>query len=183
MWNSGMTLRQRSSGVSASVVRMWRAEAARLRCSSGTILGREVVPEVCSTSATSSACGGLARSTAAGAVPASGRSSNQPAGAVGGRVQAQDRAPVPPRHRDRRPLVAVGHDQRLGPQVGQVEVELLLAIGGDSSGAVVAPQATAMNAVAISGPFGSTMATRSLRPMPWPARLASVASASARSSP
>ena len=54
MWNSGMTLRQRSWRSRASVSPMWRAEAQTLRWLSGTILGREVVPEVCSTSATSS---------------------------------------------------------------------------------------------------------------------------------
>ena len=36
------------------------------------------------------------------------------------------------------------------------------------SGAAVAPEATPTKAVAISGPFGSTIATRSLRPMPKP---------------
>ena len=54
MWNNGMTLRQRSAGVRLRMSRMWPAEAQTLRCDSGTILGREVVPEVCSTSATSS---------------------------------------------------------------------------------------------------------------------------------
>jgi hypothetical protein len=54
IWNSGMTFIQRSSAVNARVVLMLRAEAHRLRCVSGTILGRDVVPEVCSTSATSS---------------------------------------------------------------------------------------------------------------------------------
>ena len=49
MWNSGMMFRPRSAGVNCSVVRMLRAEAARLPTLSGTILGREVVPEVCST--------------------------------------------------------------------------------------------------------------------------------------
>ncbi len=56
MWNSGMMLRPRSCGVKCSVSRMWRAEAQTLRWLSGTIFGREVVPEVCSTSATSSGC-------------------------------------------------------------------------------------------------------------------------------
>src|SRR5690606_6751200 len=54
MWNSGMMLRQRSSGVSAKVSRMLRAVAQMLRWLSGTVLGRDVVPEVCSTSAMSS---------------------------------------------------------------------------------------------------------------------------------
>ncbi len=54
MWNSGMMLRPRSAAVKASDLRMWRAEAHRFCCDSGTIFGREVVPEVCSTMATSS---------------------------------------------------------------------------------------------------------------------------------
>src|SRR5205814_6210705 len=54
MWNSGMMLRHTSSGVSCNEVAMFRAEAVTLRCSSGTSLGREVDPDVCSTSATSS---------------------------------------------------------------------------------------------------------------------------------
>ena len=54
MWNSGMMFRPQSAAVNFSVARMFCAEAARLRCDSGTILGREVVPEVCSTIDTSS---------------------------------------------------------------------------------------------------------------------------------
>ena len=42
------------------------------------------------------------------------------------------------------------------------------------------PAATAMKAAAISGPFGSTIATRSPRPMPRALRLAIVRSVSAR---
>jgi hypothetical protein len=57
MWNSGMTSRQRSRGVKAKVPAMLRAEAVRLCWRSGTILGRDVVPEVWSTSATSSESG------------------------------------------------------------------------------------------------------------------------------
>src|ERR671925_608098 len=48
IWNSGMMLRQMSWGVSDSVATMCRAEAHTLACASGTILGRDVVPEVCS---------------------------------------------------------------------------------------------------------------------------------------
>ena len=55
MWNSGMMFSPQSAAVNCSVLRMWVAEAARLRWDSGTILGREVVPEVCSTIDTSSA--------------------------------------------------------------------------------------------------------------------------------
>ena len=53
MWNSGMMLRQRSAGVSASAAPMWRAEAARFAVDKGTIFGRAVVPDVWSTRAIS----------------------------------------------------------------------------------------------------------------------------------
>ena len=45
---------------------------------------------------------------------------------------------------------------------------------GHSAGAAVAAEATARNALAIAGPFGSTNATRSLRPMPKAFSVASV---------
>src|SRR5476651_1890327 len=53
IWNSGMMLRQRSAGFSASVVPIWRAEAARLAWVRPTSFGREVVPDVWSRSAMS----------------------------------------------------------------------------------------------------------------------------------
>jgi hypothetical protein len=49
-----MMLRQTSSGVRRSVLRICVAEAVMFTCRSGTIFGRDVVPEVCNTSATSS---------------------------------------------------------------------------------------------------------------------------------
>jgi hypothetical protein len=55
-------------------------------------------------------------------------------------------------------------DQRLGVQVGQVELELVGPVGRVQRRAGHPQQA--MKQVAISGPLGSTMATRSLRPMP-----------------
>ncbi len=57
-----MTLSARSSAESASEVAMLRAELQMLECASGTIFGREVVPDVCRMRATScaSASPGLA---------------------------------------------------------------------------------------------------------------------------
>jgi len=46
MWNSGITLRQRSDGSSRSVRRIFSAEITKFRWVSGTIFGLEVVPEV-----------------------------------------------------------------------------------------------------------------------------------------
>src|SRR5690606_27496387 len=81
MWNSGMILRQRSSAVRANVSTMLRAVAHMLRWLSGTIFGREVVPEVCSTSATSSGSAG----PACAGLPAVGPDRvKAPAGAPGG---------------------------------------------------------------------------------------------------
>jgi len=56
-------------------------------------------------------------------------------------------------------------DERLSTQIAHIEFEFIGPIGGverrrGRAGAI------AMNAVAISGPFGRTMATRSLRPIP-----------------
>ncbi len=53
MWNRGITFRQRSSGDSASVVAMWRADAVRFAEVSGTSFGFDVVPDVWSSSAVS----------------------------------------------------------------------------------------------------------------------------------
>src|SRR5262249_20181891 len=60
MWNSGMMFRPRSFAVNDVVWRMLRADAVTLRWDSGTIFGRDVVPEVCSTKAMSSGCAGPA---------------------------------------------------------------------------------------------------------------------------
>ena len=53
IWNSGMTFRQQSCGVSASEAAILTADWQRLAWVSGTILGLDVVPEVCRTSAVS----------------------------------------------------------------------------------------------------------------------------------
>ena len=78
MWNSGMTFRQRSSAVSASEVLILPAEAATLAWVSGTILGRDVVPDVCRISAMSSGPGAEA---SAGVPVRSEVRRNAPAGA------------------------------------------------------------------------------------------------------
>ena len=56
-WKSGMTHSETSSGVRSYVAATLRSDVVRLRCVSGTRLGRDVVPLVCSTSATSSVVG------------------------------------------------------------------------------------------------------------------------------
>src|ERR1700722_15954282 len=54
MWNKGITLSARSLAESSSEAAMLRADVQMLACVRGTIFGREVVPEVCRMSATSS---------------------------------------------------------------------------------------------------------------------------------
>ena len=134
MWNSGMMLRQRSSGVSAErgadVPGRGREVA---RGSSGTIFGREVVPEVCRTSATSSgagvaAAGGRGRRPR----PRGAARSCRPARPCGTRrSQHRDAEPArPPRRAGPRPRPRATISA-LAPQVGEVELELLLPVGRD----------------------------------------------------
>jgi hypothetical protein len=79
MWNSGMILSPRSEAVSAKVCRTLRAEALTLRWASGTIFGREVVPDVCRTSAMSSAVAGPWRGGSDAACPLANTSVKLPA--------------------------------------------------------------------------------------------------------
>ena len=56
-WKSGMTHSETSSAVRSYVAATLRSDVVRFRCFSGTRFGRDVVPLVCSTSATSSVVG------------------------------------------------------------------------------------------------------------------------------
>ena len=78
MWNRGMTFRHRSPSTSWRVDRMLWADLQRFVWVSGMIFGREVVPDVCSTSATSEAS---ARPLCAGGEPAGPSTVNRPASA------------------------------------------------------------------------------------------------------
>jgi hypothetical protein len=64
----------RSATDNANVLQMWRAEVQIFSCDSGTILGLEVVPDVCSTSAMSSGAAAPACCVCAG-FTASGKES------------------------------------------------------------------------------------------------------------
>ena len=94
MWKSGMMFRPTSASLKASDVRMLRADAHRLATESGTIFGREVVPEVCSTIAMSV---GVAKPPlAAGpacADDARGSSRKLPAGAPSSTTRSTRRTP------------------------------------------------------------------------------------------
>ena len=122
-----MMLRQRSAGPSARVVAMWPAEATRLPWVSGTILGREVVPEVWRTSAVSS---GRARLVTAGclASPSTVRL-NDPAGAPSATSRRRTMAPRRRATATVGPVLVGSHDHRLGAEVTKVEVELVLLVG------------------------------------------------------
>ena len=79
MWKSGMMCSSTSSSVSCKVRLMLRADAHTFRCDSGTILGRDVVPDVCKINATSSACAGPPCAAGAVCADAAARSSKSPA--------------------------------------------------------------------------------------------------------
>ena len=90
---------------------MLRAEAQMLACASGTIFGREVVPEVCRMSATSSGSAGPGR-----AAGAHGRAREPEAPCPGLRLgrERDERDAELFRRRDRRRRAARFDDQRLG---------------------------------------------------------------------
>ena len=70
IWNSGMMFRQWSLSVSSRLAAILRADAMILRCISGTTLGRDVVPDVCRTSASLSAPAGVASASASNSLKA-----------------------------------------------------------------------------------------------------------------
>src|SRR3984885_14658813 len=82
IWNKGITLSALSASESSSEVAMLPAEVQMLAWRSGTIFGREVVPEVCKIRATS--CGSAGPGLAAAPVDEPD-SRNAPAPACGAR--------------------------------------------------------------------------------------------------
>ena len=95
---------------------------------SGTIFGREVVPEVCSTSATSSAAAWPGRAAAPAALAAR---RNAPAPGRASRRQRRS----PGRRAFRPPSIAgdvlpASTTSALAAKIGQVELELVGAVGG-----------------------------------------------------
>lgn len=81
MWNSGITAKQQSARVNPRVRAVDCAEAIRLRWLNGTSLGRDVVPEVASSSATS---GVIIAARGRGSPTRARASVMVPAGAPGG---------------------------------------------------------------------------------------------------
>ena len=166
MWNSGMTFRQRSAGVERERRADVAAEAARFGVAERHDLGprgrargvqhqRDVV--------------GLrpARRRPVRRPHRGRRSSNTPAGAP--RRHASSRTGMPCRSRDRArgPLVGARlDDQRLGAEVGQIELELVGAIGGIERGGGRAGRDRRRRRSPSRGRSASTIATGSPRPMP-----------------
>ena len=106
---------------------MLLAEVQMLACVSGTIFGREVVPEVWRMSATSSACAGPGRAAAPIAEPESRKRARAGLrlGVKGNEINAELlRGP------ERGRFAARFDDQRLGLEVFEIELELVLPIGG-----------------------------------------------------
>ena len=133
MWNSGMMLRQTSSGPSASVSPMWRAEAVTLRWQERHDLrARRWCPEVWSTSAVSSGVGEAALRAALRRGARRRASVNAPAPCSRSGLSSSDRDAELPRDGERRRAPSPRCDARAPSrlEVAQVELELLGAIGG-----------------------------------------------------
>jgi hypothetical protein len=145
MWNSGMMFSPQSVAVNCSVLRMLLADAARLPCDSGTILGREVVPEVCSTIDTSSICAYPPFGLAVPPAPDGSVSVKLPApAAVSGTSRSSRRTPElasPPRPRARCCPARRSAPWRSGP-TGRTRTRRRGRPG--FSGALVTPLAQAM---------------------------------------
>src|ERR1700733_13557318 len=124
MWNKGITLSARSLAESSSEAAMLRAEVQMLACVSGTIFGREVVPEVCKMRAVLLASAGpeldaapLVTPEGAGFRPRFGSQGND------GDAELLSRS-------KRRRFATRFDDQRLRFEILEVELEVVLAIGG-----------------------------------------------------
>ena len=127
MWNSGMMLRQRSSGRQAER----RADMARRggeigMAAAAPASGRDVVPEVCSNSAMSPAS---ANPGAAGGPIASPSIAEAAGRRVVQRDQPEHADAEALGHRHRRSGLVLGDEDRLGADVGQVEIEFLGPVG------------------------------------------------------
>ena len=120
-----MTLSARSSAESSSEVAMLRAEVQMLACASGTIFGREVVPDVCRMRATSCASAGPGRAAAPAAEP---ESRNAPAPASGSGVSVMSLTPSFSAACERGRSAARFHDQSLRLEILEVEFEFVLLV-------------------------------------------------------
>ena len=161
MWKRGMTPRHRSSRPRSSVLATFAAEATRFRCRRGTRFGREVVPEVWRSKATSSGSGdseSLFRGPPGSSIPtcpacgpvAVTLPTDTP------RFEATASAVSKPAGGTRSATGRTSSSQRPSSGTGSE----------GSRGAATAAQATPRNNTAASGPAGSMEATTSSRPTP-----------------
>ena len=142
-----MMLRHRSAGVRLKVAAICRAEAMTLAWRKGTIFGRDVVPDVCSSSARSASA--AAPGLAAAWHPSRKAGAKLPAPAARKGSSSINRDSTVPRHLPDRMIFAGFDDDGIDLEIGQVEVQLIGAIGRIER-AVCAPAAIARNAAAIS---------------------------------
>ena len=173
MWKRGIVTRPQSSGARARERATDAAETARFACVRGTVLGRAVVPEVCSTRAVASGAGGATGAGATGTPPS---------------VSVTPR-PSPATARRRTPG-ASGTSPASGAAAMARTPSSAKARRTSSvrerglSGAATAALAAARRTVAMAGPLGSVSATRSPGPTPaarsCPASRATVARSSAK---
>ena len=163
MWNIGSTCRQRSSAPRPTDAIRFPTDASRLRCVSGTFLGRDVVPDVCSTSATSSARrnppsraeaadpGAASRNTPVSA-PSTGNTSTTGTPCACATARAAGACPA-------------WRSASRGLRLEKWNANSASRYSG-LSGAAAAHADTARHAVASSAPCGITMAMQSPRPAP-----------------
>ena len=162
MWKSGITLRHTSERPSLSVAAMLRADAQRFACVNGTSFGREVVPDVCSSSATASAWAGVAgNGVAAGMLSVNAPAASPSSSSI-----------------TRKPRLAATCRTAAGLSGATITAAAFrpsrcelnsAAFSAGFSGATAHHGAMHGNAAAMAAPLGRTMATRCCGSMP-PAR-------------
>ena len=134
-----MMFKHKSSASRRRVLAMLRADAQMLRWLSGTILGRAVVPDVCSISAMSSELGCSASAAASPPAPDSGPNRNAPAGCPASGASSKTRTPSRPGCGDCGRVVAFFYDEGLGIEIVKIELEFFPAeCGVQRSGGGVA---------------------------------------------
>ena len=126
-----MTFKQRSFGVSANVAAVLNAERQRFAWVSGTILGLDVVPDVCSTRAVSDDYR-EARFNRRGELATSKR--EEPCLRLDRGNQLDDRNAALARHPPGRRRQVRRHDQGTRIEIGNVKVEFFFRVGGIEGG-------------------------------------------------
>ncbi len=105
---------------------MWRADAATFACGSGTSFGRDVVPDVCSSSAMSPSCAAPVVRGGADGGPVDGEGASRFSRVE---TQPQDRDAELLSDGDGRTGFVLADDDSLGADVAQIEFQFLRPIG------------------------------------------------------